>query len=59
MYGIVNKAIQDLVIHHFGMEKWEAIKTRSGVDIDYFLSNEPYDDAITYQLAILQSETQS
>jgi hypothetical protein len=51
MYGIVNKAIEDLVVHNFGLEKWEQIKDESGIEIDYFLSNEPYDDAITYQLA--------
>jgi hypothetical protein len=51
MYGIVNKAIEDLVKVNFGEAKWEAVKKRSGVEVDYFLSNEPYDDAITYQLA--------
>jgi hypothetical protein len=51
MYGIVNKAIQDLVTENFGANEWEAIKGKSGVDVDYFLSNEPYDDAITYKLA--------
>jgi hypothetical protein len=56
MYGIVNKAIEDLVISNFGEEKWEAVKTRSGVDIDFFISNEPYDDDITYKLAGAVSE---
>ncbi len=51
MYGIVNKAIEDLVKHNFGEDKWDAIKKRSGVDVDFFLSNEPYDDDITYKLA--------
>ncbi|NBB20172.1 heme NO-binding protein [Runella sp. CRIBMP] len=51
MYGIVNKAIEDLVTENFGADKWEAVKQKSGVDVDFFLSNEPYDDAITYQLA--------
>jgi hypothetical protein len=51
MYGIVNKAIEDLVIENFGKTKWEAIKLRSGVDIDFFISNEPYEDAYTYKLA--------
>lgn len=51
MYGIVNKAIEELVIANFGEDKWEAVKKRSGIDIDYFLSNEPYDDDITYKLA--------
>lgn len=56
MYGIVNKAIQDLISEQFGKDKWEMIKEKSGVDIDYFLSNEPYDDAITYKLAGAASE---
>jgi hypothetical protein len=56
MYGIVNKAIEDLVISNFGDEKWDAVKTRSGVDIDFFISNEPYDDDITYKLAGAVSE---
>jgi hypothetical protein len=51
MYGIVNKAIQDLVTDNYGEDKWEAVKEKSGVDVDYFLSNEPYDDDITYKLA--------
>jgi hypothetical protein len=51
MYGIVNKAIQDLVIENFGEEKWHDIRERSGIDEDFFISSEPYDDAITYQLA--------
>jgi hypothetical protein len=51
MYGIVNKAIEDLVTENFGADKWEAVKQKSGVDVDFVLSNEPYDDAITYQLA--------
>ena len=56
MYGIVNKAIEDLVKENFGEEKWEAIKERSGVDVDFFISNEPYDDDITYKLAGAVSE---
>lgn len=51
MYGIVNKAIEDLVKANFGAEKWDLILKRSGVEEDFFISNEPYDDAITYQLA--------
>jgi hypothetical protein len=56
MYGIVNKAIEDLVITNFGQEKWDAAKERSGVDIDFFISNEPYDDDVTYKLAGAVSE---
>jgi hypothetical protein len=56
MYGIVNKAIEDMVIANYGDEKWEAAKARSGVDIDFFISNEPYDDDITFKLAQAVSE---
>jgi hypothetical protein len=51
MYGIINKAIEELVTANFGEEKWEAIKLRSGIDIDFFISTEPYDDDITFKLA--------
>ena len=51
MYGIVNKAIQDLITEKFGRDAWNQVKEKSGVDVDFFLSNEPYDDDITYSLA--------
>jgi len=51
MYGIVNKAIQDLITANYGADEWEAVKEKSGVDVDFFLSNEAYDDDITYKLA--------
>ena len=50
MYGIINKAIENLVKEKFGEEKWESIKKESGIDIDFFISNETYDDSITYSL---------
>jgi len=56
MYGIVNKAIQDLVTEKFGQEKWEIILTKSGIEEDFFISNEPYDDDITFKLAVAVSE---
>lgn len=56
MYGIVNKAIEDLVTENFGAEKWERVKERSQVDVDFFISNEPYNDDITFKLAAAASE---
>jgi len=56
MYGIVNQAIEDLIKESFGEEKWDKIKERSGLDVDFFISNEPYDDIITYKLAVAASE---
>ena len=50
MYGIVNKAIENLVIENFGELKWKIIKESSEIDVEFFMSNEPYDDDITYKL---------
>lgn len=59
MYGIVNKAIQGLITDNHGKETWEKIKRKCSVDADIFLSNEPYPDKITYDLATAASETLS
>jgi len=52
MYGLVNQAIQGLVIDNFGSENWDKIKQKAGVTNDSFLTNEIYDDSITFNLAI-------
>lgn len=51
MYGIVNNAIQDLITQHFGVNKWESIQKRCGIEETFFISNEAYDDEITFKLA--------
>lgn len=51
MYGIVNKAIQELVVANFGEEKWELILEKSGIEEDFFISSEAYNDDITFKLA--------
>ncbi len=50
MYGLVNKAVEELVVTGFGEDKWEAIKEKAGVDVDVFISNECYPDEMTYKL---------
>ncbi len=50
MYGMVNKAVEEMVCMHHGEAVWEEIKTRAGVDVDVFLSNESYSDDVTYNL---------
>jgi hypothetical protein len=50
MYGLVNKAVEGLVISQFGEEIWAEIKAEAGVDVDAFVSMESYDDEITYKL---------
>lgn len=50
MYGLVNQAIEDLVTSSAGPTVWAAVLRRADVDIPVFISNESYDDAITYRL---------
>lgn len=56
MYGMVNRAVQDMVCSMHGEEMWEKIKGRAGVDVDVFLSNESYSDDLTYKLVAAASE---
>ncbi|MHC5826475.1 MAG: heme NO-binding domain-containing protein, partial [Nostoc sp.] len=50
MYGLVNKAIQDMVCSRFGEDTWKKIKHKAEVDVDVFLSMEGYPDDITHKL---------
>ena len=50
MYGLVNKAIQDLVTEKFGEEKWVEIKKLSGFQDDFFVGLQSYPDDLTYTL---------
>lgn len=56
MYGIVNQAIQGLVTENYGSEAWIKIKEKSNVKEEVFLSNQIYDDNLTFQLAQAASE---
>ena len=50
MYGLVNKAIKDLVVENHGQEKWEEICTSVGFEESDFISMSPYPDKLTYDL---------
>jgi len=56
MYGLVNKAIEELVVTHFGEDQWELIKKKASVDVEVFVSNEAYPDEMTYDLVSAASE---
>ncbi len=56
MYGMVNKAMEDMVCAAYGETMWEQIKERAGVDVDVFISNEGYPDELTYKLVGAASE---
>lgn len=50
MYGLVNKAIEDLAISAGGEETWRRIKEEADVDVVAFVSMDAYDDDLTYRL---------
>ncbi len=56
MYGMVNRAIEDLVVEHHGDEVWERIRRRAGIDVEVFVSNEPYPDRMTFALVAASAE---
>lgn len=56
MYGLVNKAVVDLVVGRFGQETWDTIKKKADVDIDVFVSMDGYPDDVTYRLVGAASE---
>lgn len=56
MYGLVNRAIQDMVCHHYSMETWETIKKKAEVTIDAFVSMDSYPDDVTHRLVMAASQ---
>jgi len=56
MYGLVNKAIQDMVCSRFSEETWKVIKHKAEVDVDVFISMEGYPDDITHRLVKAASD---
>jgi guanylate cyclase soluble subunit beta len=56
MYGLINKALKDMVTDRFGNEVWQQILDESGVPQDAFLTMRSYDDEITYSLVAASSK---
>lgn len=56
MYGLVNKAIEDMVCSQFGEETWKEIKQKASLDIDTFISMEGYPDDVTHKLVKAASD---
>ena len=36
MYGLVNRALEDLITHKYGEEKWLEVRDKAKVEIDAF-----------------------
>ena len=56
MYGLVNKAIEDLVVSSAGEETWRRIKKSAGLQELQILDTSNYDDEDTYKLVHAASE---
>ena len=56
MYGLVNKAIEDLVTSSAGEETWLKIKEHAGLQELQILDSSNYDDEVTYKLVDAASE---
>lgn len=59
MYGMVNRAIEDMVVSTQGTAAWEKVKSHAGIDVDVFISHDPYPDEVTYRLVASASEVLS
>ncbi|MCY1057401.1 heme NO-binding domain-containing protein [Nannocystis sp. SCPEA4] len=56
MYGLVNKAVEDLVVSRYGEDMWARIQELAKVDAVGFVSMEAYPDEVTYKLVGAASE---
>lgn len=48
MYGMVNRAVRDMVVARFGTEAWTQIHSKAAAPPD-FEKMQPYDDGVTYK----------
>ena len=55
MYGLVNKAVEQLVQQNYGEEKWNEIKAKAGVEQN-FVAMGSYPDEVTFALVGAASE---
>jgi hypothetical protein len=56
MYGIVNKAIEEMVVSLGGEDKWHEVCREAGVDVFTFIAQERYPDEVTYKLVAASSK---
>ncbi len=60
MYGLANRAIQELIVQGHGEAIWLEITERAGLDGSQpFLARDSYDDAVTYDLVTAAAEALS
>jgi hypothetical protein len=50
MYGLVNKALADMLREEHGGASWNLIRAEAGVDTEVFVTLDAYPDDVTYRL---------
>lgn len=56
MYGIVNRAIRDLLVNEYGEETWQEVCRRAEYSGEVFVGMQAYDDELTYRLVGASAE---
>ncbi|MFM7674774.1 MAG: heme NO-binding domain-containing protein [Synechococcus sp.] len=56
MYGLINRAIRDMVTTYHGEDTWQRIRERAEVADEVFLSMEAYPDDLTHRLVVAASQ---
>lgn len=56
MYGLVNRALQQLVCARCGEAVWDEIRTHAGVQEEVFMRMDSYPDEVTHRLVAAASE---
>ena len=57
MYGLVNKAVRDMVIGEFGEQRWSDICEAAGCPPEEFTPLKPYPDDWTYRIVAAASQS--
>lgn len=50
MYGLIQKAVQGLIVERYGPAAWERVRTKAGLPDEPFVAMERYDDGVTFDI---------
>ncbi len=50
MYGLVNRALQQMICARCGNEGWQSVRHRAGIEDEVFVRMDSYPDEITERL---------
>jgi len=56
VYGMANRIIQDMIVAWHGLEAWDGIREKAGIQEPFFIQMGCYPDELTYQIVGAASE---